>query len=436
MMTYPIKVPALRVEQPLGAFYVVSLPARVLLDTAYSDRLRATREGEGYTLDGSQRELHEPRLRDIGAYIDTEESTFPNSIILAPNFDEGTGFLIEEEGDRWKIETKEDPHFPDSKSHFLVIPSDKKLAPIIDGQHRLFGFNFSAKPDRLDAQLVCSVFLDLPKPFQAFLFATINSTQKPVNKSLTYDLFGYNIEKEPAESWSPDKLAVFLARKLNAENDSPLHDRIIVAAENDFIPSRAEARRKGRWMVSMATVVEGIARLVSQNPKRDGTALLKCSGDARRRSLLARGQADNSPLRSVYLDVNDKVILATVKNYLNVVSRTIWERANADSFIVKTVGLQALFDVLKKLAAEGLAAKDLSEGYFDRRLRAASEIDFSGTFFQNASGSGRGRIRTCLELRLGLKNSIDLKPEDVDDYLSACGMNGKDKSDERSKSVK
>lgn len=420
--TYPIRVPALRVEQPLGVFYVASLPARVLLDTAYSDRLRATRNGESYQLDGSQRELHEPRLRDIGAYIDTNESTFPNSIILAPNFDESTGFLVEEEDDRWKIETKDDSQFPDGKAHFIVIPSDRKLAPIIDGQHRLFGFNFAERLDRLDVELVCSVFLDLPKPYQAFLFATINSTQKPVNKSLTYDLFGYNIDKEPAESWSPDKLAVFLARKLNAENDSPLHDRIIVAAENDFIPSRTEAKREGRWMVSMATVVEGIARLVSQNPKRDSNALLKRSGDARRRSLLAQESVDNSPLRSVYLEVNDKVILATVKNFLNAAKRTIWAKADKDSFIVKTVGLQALFDVLKKLAAEGLTANDLSEEFFINRLELAREINFSGAFFQNASGSGRGRIRTCLELRLGLKDSSDLKPEDKDDYLSACGM--------------
>jgi len=341
---------------------------------------------------------------------------------LAPNFDERTGFLVEEEDDRWKIETKDDSQFPDGKSHFIVIPSDRKLAPIIDGQHRLFGFNFAERLDRLDVELVCSVFIDLPKPYQAFLFATINSTQKPVNKSLTYDLFGYNIDKEPAESWSPDKLAVFLARKLNAENDSPLHDRIIVAAENDFIPSRTEAKREGRWMVSMATVVEGIARLVSQNPKRDSNALLKRSGDARRRSLLAQESVDNSPLRSVYLEVNDKVILATVKNFLNAAKRTIWAQADKDSFIVKTVGLQALFDVLKKLAAEGLTANDLSEEFFLNRLELTREINFSGAFFQNASGSGRGRIRTCLELRLGLKDSSDLKPEDKDDYLSACGM--------------
>ena len=45
-------------------------------------------------------------------------------------------------------------------------------------------------------ELLCAIFVDLPKPFQAQLFATINSTQKPVNKSLTYEMFGYNVDDE------------------------------------------------------------------------------------------------------------------------------------------------------------------------------------------------------------------------------------------------
>ena len=243
-ITYPITVPAISVTQPLGTFYVVSLPARVLLDTAYSDRLRAKRslDGESYELEGSQRGLLTPRLRDIGAYIATEESTFPNSIILAPNFDPETGEPVEDdESDkmlRWRINEIPTPGVGKGVSYTLTIPTDAALAPIIDGQHRLYGFNFCNKPERLDTELVCSLFPDLPKPFQAFLFAIINSNQKPVDKSQTFELFGYNIEKEPPGNWSPDKLAVYFARKLNTESDSPLCGRILVAAENDFALTR------------------------------------------------------------------------------------------------------------------------------------------------------------------------------------------------------
>ena len=346
-ITYPITVPAISVTQPLGTFYVVSLPARVLLDTAYSDRLRAKRslDGESYELEGSQRGLLTPRLRDIGAYIATEESTFPNSIILAPNFDPETGEPVEDdESDkmlRWRINEIPTPGVGKGVSYTLTIPTDAALAPIIDGQHRLYGFNFCNKPERLDTELVCSLFPDLPKPFQAFLFAIINSNQKPVDKSQTFELFGHNIEKEPPGNWSPDKLAVYFARKLNTESDSPLCGRILVAAENDFALTRAQAKEKGTWMVSMATVVEGISRLFSQNVKRDRTALLSYRLGERNREILAReAPGDKSPLRDLYLHLNDKVIYAAVKNYLVVAQELFWSKCGPDSFICKTVGIQ------------------------------------------------------------------------------------------------
>src|ERR1700727_2934824 len=223
MATFPFAVTALKVVQPLGVFYVAVLPAGLLLDTSFSDQLRATRpSGLGYELQGTQRGIILERLRTIGAFIDRFDSAFPNSLILAANFKEEDGTIEHDDAVRWSI-TEEDGH-----EYRLHIPTSRKIAAIIDGQHRLFGFKYSA-PAPLEMQLICSVFLDLPKPFQAQLFATINSTQKPVDKSLTYELFGYNIAEESESYWSPDKLAVFLARKLNMESDSPLNNRIIVA---------------------------------------------------------------------------------------------------------------------------------------------------------------------------------------------------------------
>lgn len=320
---------------------------------------------------------------------------------------------------RWRVVEKECTCVPGDVSYSLTIPTDEALAPIIDGQHRLFGFNFCDKPDRMDMGLVCSIFLDLPKPFQAFLFATINSNQRPVNKSQTYEAFGYNIEKELPDSWSPDKLAVFLARKLNAEDDSPLKGRILIAAENDFAMTRIEARQQGTWMVSMATVVEGISRLVSQNPKRDRTALLKRHPNDRRREILtSEVPADRSPLRSLYLAANDKVVYAAVKNFMIAANDMFWNKCQPASFICKTVGVQALFDTLVELSKEGLASKTFSVEFFRERLRAAADIDFTATLFQNASGAGRLIIRTCILFRLGLKNEEDLPASNKEEILA------------------
>ncbi len=132
----------------------------------------------------------------------------------------------------------------------MTIPTGESLAAIIDGQHRLFSFAHCAS-DRMGMSLLCSIYFDLPKPFQANLFATINSTQKRVDRSLTFELFGYNILDEPESMWGPDKLAVFLARKLNTDPSSPIRGRIIIAARVDTEDSNDQP--VDDWKVSMAT---------------------------------------------------------------------------------------------------------------------------------------------------------------------------------------
>ena len=409
MVTFPYVVPALQVDQPLGTYYVAALPAGVLLETCYSDRLRAIADadGTGYKLDGTQRGLDPERLAEIARYISRSDSAFPNSIILAANFREENGTVEEEQTKRWSI--REDA--PDRYS--LIIPSPEKLAAVIDGQHRLFAFALADNADtpRLDTQLICSVLLDLPKPFQAQLFATINSTQKPVPKSLTYELFGYNISEEDADHWSPDKLAVFLARKLNVENGSPLKGRIIIAPENDFLIGKSKAGEPKQWKLSMATVVEGILRLISSNPKRDTSELLTPIPRPRT-DLRQSARNDQSPLRDMYIEGNDQMIYLIVRNFFSAVKETFWLEAKPESFIIKTIGVQALLDILRKLCPEAIDAKDISVRYFADRLAGAKNVDFGGAAFQNASGSGRTRIRKFIEVRVGMLNVDELDPDD------------------------
>jgi DNA phosphorothioation-associated DGQHR protein 1 len=393
-MDYPFTASALRITQPLGTYYVTVLPADLLLEVCFSDQLRAIKNnGAGYELQGTQRGIKLERLRAIADYIDRYDSAFPNSLILAANFKDEDGTIEEDEGPRWTI--TESQH---KESYNLVIPTARKLAAIIDGQHRLFAFRYSAS-SRLDTQLICSVFIDLPKPFQAQLFATINSTQKPVDKSLTYELFGYNVAEQPEEYWSPDKLAVFLARKLNAEPESPLRDRIVVAPLNDF--SVNASSQGSPWRVSMATVVEGIVRLISSNPKRDTNELLTPK-PKERNTLKSVAPGDKSVLRSAYIESNDSLIYLTVHNFLEAADKVFWTQAGKGSFIIKTVGIQALFDILRKLASAALEKKDVSVKFFSDRLSAASEIDFAADNFRNASGSGRSEIRRAIEGKIGL----------------------------------
>lgn len=423
---YPLVVPALRIDQPIGTFFAVVLSARTLLDVAFSDIVKAQLDSHTgtYVVDGAQR-LSDPRRLDaISRYINRVDASFPNSIILAANIHGPEGRIegdiesdlseeateadeIEELDRRWRIMVHPaiaDGPTPQPERYELVIPSDAKLAAVIDGQHRLFAFA-RAEPQHLDDQLLCSVFIDLPKPMQAQIFATINSNQKAVDKSLTYELFGYNLSDEPEDQWSPEKLAVFLARRLATDDQSALKGKVAVAPVNDF--ASAVMIRRGEMKLSFAVIVGGIVRLISSNPKEDANTLKKRSGT--RRSDLSPGKP---PLRDVYRAGDDALLYAATRNFLNACDQLFWRTAPPNSFIRKTVGVQALFDVYREIAGEMYAAGVMTEAAFAERLKPGAAVDFADERFQNASGSNRTAIRRILRVRLGLLSATELPPGD------------------------
>ncbi len=261
-MEFPLKVPAIQVSQPFGDFYITKLPAELLLQVTYKDPLRVReRFDDTYTIIGKQRHQKVERLKEIGQYIDSVDAAFPNSIILSANFFE-KGTSVTDENIRWRILKN-----PDSKCMELLVPSNLKIASIIDGQHRVDAFNYS-DPERKSMELICAIYLDIPETYQAYLFATINYNQKPVPKALAYELFGASLEDEPSESWSPEKTAIFLTRKLNVNDDSPLKNHIVISAQQDDLIDDKKINIDD-WAVSTATIVDGIMKLYSSNPKKD-----------------------------------------------------------------------------------------------------------------------------------------------------------------------
>jgi DNA phosphorothioation-associated DGQHR protein 1 len=417
--TFPIRTPVLKVVQPLGEFFVAVLPAKLLMQITYSDPLKILGFSENgqYELKGHQRKLVQDRLKSIGRFIDTVEAAFPNSIILAANYREN-GELEENDSSRWSVELQSNNDVPGT----LVIPSDAKLAAIVDGQHRLYGFKEATLEDRMEMPLLCAVYLDLPNPIQAYLFATINYNQKPVDKSQSYELYGFNLEDEPTKAWSPEKAAVFLCRKLNTDPTSAFKEHIIVAAQNDVVVEAAAKAQNKDWVVSTATVVEGLLRLFSSNPKRDRDLMhRKEVGKGRERNLLVtETPLDKTPMRQYYLECNDLLIFTLTKNYFNAASVVVWQCGNR-SFIRKTIGIQALFDVLRLICPKALSEKKVSQEYFTHLIEPWRNINFADDFFQ-ASGTGRQRIRNALELSLSLKVLDEMNETDRETYRRLCHL--------------
>jgi DNA phosphorothioation-associated DGQHR protein 1 len=410
--SYPFEVPAVRVSQPIGEFYLVSLPASLLLDVAFVAPARAIANDEAYDLAGTQRVGDVAREREIGRFIDTVEATFPTSVILAANH-RVDGTIERSRERRWRITGK-------APNLRLQIPGTGALASIVDGQHRIHGFRFSEDPSRMAMELPCSVFLDLPNPYQAYLFATVNFNQRKVDRSLAYELFGYDLQDEPEEAWSPEKAAVFLTRKLNMDDGSPFEHRIKVAPEDSDLELRVDD-----FIVSTATVVDGLLSLFSKAPRVDRDTIGQKPRGRRTRKLLMN---DGTPLRELYLASNDKAIYTLTRNYFAAVDSILWKNAPAGSYIHKTVGVQALFDVLRKpVAAEALAQKDVSLRFFMSKLERTAHIDFTDNFFQ-ASGKGRVGIKYALRLAMGERDVLDrVAEQDRSDYRRLAGLRAQDK---------
>lgn len=389
-----MEVKAIKVIQPLGEFYIAKIKASDLLKISTSSVARYDKDGN---LKGNQRPLNEKRLKAIANFIMSDEMSFPTSILIAANID-SDGKIIEDIEKRWKINPTEL-----SDVYSCIIPENVSSL-IIDGQHRLNAFNY-ADASCKDIELVCSIFLDLPNPYQAYLFATINGNQKRVDKSLALELFGYDVDNEPQDTWPPEKLSVFLTRKLNFSRKSPLYQRIKLAPLFSELEGLVD---KNKWLLSTAAMVDGIMSLISTNPQkdRDMLAMKKNSiwGDKTRHILDNNGKPI---LRNLYINSEDEKIYQIIENFFFSVKSILWDNATTESVIVKTIGISVLFDILKCI----LENEGIQESY-DSYIDKIRDVNFSSHYFA-LSGGGKTKLRRILKFKLGFITESDLQESDL-----------------------
>ena len=159
-MQIPLKLRAIKLEQNGKEFYLFKIKAKELLSISYFNSRESDRKN------GIQRTLQQERAKAISEYLESENSVLANSLLV--NFKESNVSFNED--------TQE-----------IEIQKDKDVAFIIDGQHRLKAFDYH-KDD--DFEIPISGFIGLSLAEAAEFFVRINYFQKPVNKSLVYDLLG------------------------------------------------------------------------------------------------------------------------------------------------------------------------------------------------------------------------------------------------------
>lgn len=316
---------AIKLEQPLGVFYVIKIPASKLIEVTFS----MSAYNQDGKLSGVQRKLKNERIKQIALYTGATNATFPSPIILSANFDD-EGHFIDDEELRWKIIEDE-----------LMIPTNKKLASIIDGQHRIEGIKEAAKSsDFKDFDILCSVYFDLAFAQQAEIFTSINYNQKKVDKSVAYELFGYDLEDTDINNWSPDTLAIYFSRILNKDTKSPLHGHIYSTIDGD--------EKHEEWFISTACIVESICLLLTNDATKDRYTIHQSTffGASGRKRL--KDIKSNAPLRELYINRQDKDILSIIVSFLGLVKELGWFD-NPDLVTTKTIGFLAMFEVLKEV---------------------------------------------------------------------------------------
>ncbi|MBU2391555.1 MAG: DGQHR domain-containing protein, partial [Alphaproteobacteria bacterium] len=261
-MSKLLSLPVLKVDQPIGVFYIASIKAKDLVDISFSDVRRLAqdeRDVEKYL--GIQRPVSRKRIRDIKLYIEGSDATFPTSVILsvdercaefAPSEDPRMGSLILK------------PYVPDEDAGDEAIPFSQ-IAKVLDGQHRIAAFmdesnNWCFDLSEKNFDINVSIFVGADISEQANIFATVNLAQTRVNKNLVYDL------TELANTASPYKTCHNVAVALDKEPSSPLHRRI------KRLGTATPGRKKEP--LTQASFVESLVKFISPNPVDDRNLLL------------------------------------------------------------------------------------------------------------------------------------------------------------------
>lgn len=366
-----VEFPALRVQQPIGEFFVGVMKGKDLVDISFADVRRLnTSEMDDYI--GIQRRLSPSRSKELKEYVNSFDATFPSTIILA----------VPEENAVFDVNT-----------HTLsLIESEStpfnEIAKIIDGQHRVDGLSaFSG--ETFDVSV--SIFVGADIATQANIFATVNLAQTKVNRSLAYDLLAYEKLR------SPQKAAHHIAVAMDKLSFSPFYQRI--KRLGNATPGRSSEA------ITQAAIVESILALTSKDPVSDRNSFFWNSG--------FRTPSDSEllryPFRLLFLKGRDEDITQILLNFFTAV-RDRWPDSWSDldrkgNVLPKTNGVKALMRFLKEiypLVNNGdwlrVPEKTQFRNFIDRV--PLQDVDFNTDVFKPGT-SGEATLFKALQLSLG-----------------------------------
>ncbi|MDE1141154.1 MAG: DGQHR domain-containing protein [Paraburkholderia tropica] len=223
--TKVLTFPCLHVKQEKHTFFLTKMDAQTVTLLSYA-AVRGQSAEEGAV----QRVLNTSRIVNIKRFV-MNGGNFPNAFVL-----------------NW-VNTDVPLEFSETE---ITVPMISQSAQIIDGQHRIAGIREAIQEEerwgKLEVPVV--IYAGLGTQECADIFLSINTEQKPVPRSLVFDLYGVASTEivDPAAERARD-IVVYL----NDDEDSPYHEQIKLPG--------APTRRGG---IALSTAVSAIKPLVEE----------------------------------------------------------------------------------------------------------------------------------------------------------------------------
>ncbi len=113
---------------------------------------------------------------------------------------------------------------PKIKKESIILPLQGRFAQMLDGQHRIAGLQeaVNQQPEIAETEVLVSMCIGLNTKESARIFLNINSEQKPVPRSLIYDLFGEAYDDPESAITRVTDIVAFL----NEDAKSPYYGRV------------------------------------------------------------------------------------------------------------------------------------------------------------------------------------------------------------------
>lgn len=291
------------IEQPIGSLFYSILPSETIIDISDSNERRSYNNEEV----GIQRKLDPKRIKDIVKYCKSNNAMFPTPVVLSAD----SNFV--------KLDEIEKKIYIDINS----IKLNRAFCSIIDGQHRIQGIKDSGFASKFKLMVIFAFDLDITT--EAKLFSIINGKQKPISKSMIYDL------SRLSKMRTIEKLCSETVQFLNVSKYSKLENKIKMLGYKEHPDS----------IISQSALVNSLIKLISKNPTQDNLYL-----ENSQKLTMDNYNSEKYILRKYFINFEDQKISKLLLNFFNAWMQNLTDFNLQKTLIGKTIGFNASFELL------------------------------------------------------------------------------------------